>query len=351
MRVAVLANQRDLAPKLPGLPSDAWAELDSATTIHAVVAALASAGHDAAAFEGGLGLLTELPRFRPDLCFNLCEGHFGEGRACQVPALLEQLQLPHTGAGVLALALAQDKPSTKRVLRAEGLPTPDFQVFERADEPLDPALAFPLFVKPTREGSSIGVSRESIVHDEDQLRRRVAWLLATYRQPALVERLVEGREITVGLLGNPGRRPAPLVATRLPVVDGVGVLPAYEVLLGAFPDSGGIYTHAVKSESHIDLVPGHHYQSPAPLTPAQEGQLAALARAAFRLSGCRDVGRVDFRLDARDGDRPYILEVNPLPGLAPGWSDLSLAATAAQLTHADLVLAILAHAQERLGLM
>lgn len=350
MRIAVLANLRESAPSTEGLPSDVWDDLDSPATIHAVVQVLEGAGHHAAFLEGDLRLVTELPRFRPDLCFNLCEGHQGDSRESHVPALLEMLRLPYTGAGVRALAVTHDKPTTKRVLASQGLPTPAFQVFESPHVEVAPHLRFPLFVKPAREGSSIGVSADSIVRDAAALRRRVAWVLATYRQPALVEQWIEGREITVGVLGNPGAEPPVGTAGRLPRVGGLSMLPPYEILLEAFPDSGGVYTQAIKSEARLQIVAGRHYQCPPALPPARAQQIYEIAAAVFRLTECRDVARVDFRLDAADADRPYVLEVNALPGLSPGWSDLSLQADTAGLSHADLVLAIMDHAVRRLGL-
>ena len=162
MRIAVLANVKPNAPAGASAAPDAWAELDSPATVEAIARALQLAGHEVASFEGDLGLVEALPRFGPDLCFNLCEGHFGESRESHVPALLEMLRIPYTGAGVLALAVSLDKPTTKTLLRAHGVRTPPSQVFSREDEALDPDLAFPLFVKPSREGSGIGVTRSSL---------------------------------------------------------------------------------------------------------------------------------------------------------------------------------------------
>jgi D-alanine-D-alanine ligase len=122
-------------------------------TVNAIVAALEAAGHRATFLEGDLSLVEKLPKLRPDICFNISEGHWGDSRESHVPAILEMLRIPYTGSGVLTLALTLDKAMAKRVLAFHGLPTPAFQVFERADEPLDSDLRFPLFVKPSREGT------------------------------------------------------------------------------------------------------------------------------------------------------------------------------------------------------
>lgn len=353
MRIAVLANLKDNAPEAALPANDAWAELDGARTLEAIVEVLRDAGHEAAFFEGGLSLVEALPAFRPELCFNLCEGHHGDSRESHVPALLEMMRLPYTGSGVLALAVTLDKPTTKDLLRAHGIPTPPSQLFRSGDEPLDPALRFPLFVKPAREGSGIGVTAESVAHDAAALRARVRQVIALYRQPALVERFIRGQELTVGLFGNRGATvvpPEPAWAT-LARVDGLLALPVYEVDHGRLPASEkGAYTQQVKGYWDAPWTEGREFHCPARLSPSLAEQVTRLAAATFHATGCRDLGRVDLRLDAEDGDRPYVLEINALPGLAPGVSDLCHEAVAAGLDHPALVRCVVAQARARLGL-
>lgn len=351
MRVAVLANLKKNAPHDPGLPEDMWADLDSEKTVDSILAALRQGGHEATFFEGDVTLQRNLERWQPDVCFNFCEGHFGDGREAQVPAILEMMRIPYTGSKVLTLALTLDKPMTKRVLAYHGLPTPPFQVFEVADEPLDPALAFPLFVKPSREGTGMGVSPKSIVRDESELRAELGAQLERYREPILVERFIEGREITLGVLGNAcggASFHAPGAATAAEVGRGLCFLPPLEVNLNGYdPQEGGIYSHRLK----VDLVDEFKYFCPAPLEPPLLERLQWLTAAAFRATGSLDVARVDFRLDASDGSQPYILEVNPLPGLCPGISDLVIEAEAAGIDHVTLVNLILEHALRRYGML
>jgi D-alanine-D-alanine ligase len=350
LNVAVLANLKRNAPAHEGMTEDTWDDLDSDVTINAIVTALESAGHRATFLEGDLSLAEVLPRLRPDICFNISEGHWGDSRESHVPGILEMLRIPYTGSGVLTLALTLDKAMTKRVLSFHGLPTPAFQVFERADEPLDSDLRFPLFVKPIREGTGMGVSGESIVRSKPALRARLDELLARYRQPILVERFIRGREVTVGLIGN---LIGP-VAWRVPrddraerVFEGLRFLPPLEVDFAAYPESeGGVYTNRMKTDWAHDF----HYLCPAPAEPSLLEELNWLAAAVFRVTGCADVARVDFRLDADDGNKPYILEVNPLPGLYPGLSDLVLEADAAGMQYNDLINAILDVARVRVGL-
>ena len=148
---------------------DHWDDLDSEKTIESIMAALRLRNHEVTFLEGTIELIDNLRKLQPDICFNICEGHFGDAREAQIPAILEMLRIPYTGSKVLTLALALDKPMTKRVLAYHELPTPPFQVFERIGESLSPSLQFPLFVKPSREGTGMGVTPESVVHDETQL--------------------------------------------------------------------------------------------------------------------------------------------------------------------------------------
>jgi D-alanine-D-alanine ligase len=167
-----------------------------------------------------------------------------------------------------------------------------------------------------------------VVRDEGELRHQLHWLIGTYGQPALVEESIEGREITVGVLGN----------------ERLHVFPPLEIDLSRCPpEERGIYTGRIKSElPELPL-----YVCPTALAEGQEEELGRLAVAAYRALDCLDVARVDFKLDAHDGERPYILEVNPLPGLSPGVSDLVFEAEAEGMSHAELINAILGAALER----
>ncbi|MGB9301457.1 MAG: ATP-grasp domain-containing protein [Anaerolineae bacterium] len=328
LRIALLANLKVNAPHGNGEPRDKWSELDSERTVEAIAAALRQAGHKVTFLEGDESLCGKLQRGHFDIAFNICEGHRGDSRESHVPAVLEMLGIPYTGSKILSLALTLDKPMAKRILAFHGLPTPLFQVFNDPRETLDRGLGYPLFVKPTGEGTGMGINGNSVVRDEGELRSQLRWLIDTYDQPALVEEFIEGREITVGVLGNKQ----------------LHVLPPLEVDLSRCPpEERGIYTGRIKSE----LPDSPLYVCPAALTEAQEEELEGLAVAAFRTLDCLDVARVDFKLDANHAEKPYILEVNPLPGLSPGVSDLVFEAEAEGMSHAQLINAILDAALER----
>lgn len=361
LKIALLANLKKNAPHFAGMADDHWDDLDSEGTIEAIRAAIVAGGHSCVFYEGDASLYEKLRDNRPDLCFNISEGHFGDGREAQVPALLEMMRVPYTGSRVLTLALALDKPMTKRVLAWHDLPTPAFQTFESSDEELDDDMVFPLFVKPAREGTGMGVSVKSIVKSAGELRERLDFLINRYQQPALVERYIAGREVTVGLVGNISGVTARRLPSRFRVTSsrdfseagltalkagGMTFLPPMEVDLAPYLESDGVYSNRLKT----DLADQIGYLCPAPLTGDQVHELNWLTAAVFRVIGCSDVSRVDFRLDENDKFRPYILEINPLPGLMPGLSDLVIEANAVGISHTELVNMILEAAITRHGL-
>jgi D-alanine-D-alanine ligase len=360
MRVALLANLKENAPTWSGISPDQWDDLDSPKTIEGILTALRQGGHEAEFFEANVlppfNLVTQLTNYRPDLCFNIAEGHFGVGREAYIPAVLEQMKLPYTGSNVLTLALSLDKPMTKRILHYHGLPTPEFQVMGQVGTPLDHDLLneagelnFPMFVKPSREGTGMGVSASSIVNTVAQLREQVAQMLLRYNQPMLCERFIKGRELTVGVIGNL----KPTAARRLNERTAPYVLPPE---LTFFPpleidtdkyggSEAGLYTNRMK----VELAHEFYYTCPAQINADLEQELYLLTAAVFRVTGCHEVARIDFRLDEAHGNKPYILEINPLPGLNPGYSDLCIEANAFGWSYEQLINTIVELAARRQG--
>jgi D-alanine-D-alanine ligase len=213
------------------------------------------------------------------------------------------------------------------VLLQHGILTAEFQVMETGRERLSPKLKFPLIIKPNQEGSSKGVSAHaSVVDDEPSLRAVVRELIERYEQPALIEAYISGREFTVGLLGD--RRPR--------------VLPPMEILFKDKSNPRPVYDYQIKQEweKHVS------YQCPAALTPAEQKAMERVARDTFEALDCRDVARVDLRISP--AGEIYVIEVNPLPGLTPGYSDLCLIATAAGIDYRTLIGEILAGGLKRL---
>jgi D-alanine-D-alanine ligase len=326
----------------PDAPPDALAEYDSIETVQAIEDALLAGGHQVILLEADETLLDTIRQVDPDICFNIAEGLRGDSRESQVPALLEMLGIPYAGSKVLTHALSLDKAAAKHVWHDLGLPTPPFQVFRRGDESLNGQLTFPLFVKPVREGTGMGINGHSVVHNEAELREQVRWVVQTYRQPALVEGYLPGREFTMGLIGNtlaPGEhRWNGLYDER-----GFHLFPILEIdtTVGAVQ---GLYNTEAKS-----YYPGEEsaprYLCPADIPLALEVELKRLAIAAFEAIGALDVSRVDFRLGA-DG-QPYLLEINTLPGMNPMVSDLCIVARTEGMHYTDLINEILNLAAER----
>lgn len=346
LRVALLFNLKKNAPHSAGEPADAAAELDSEETSVALQRALEAGGHHVVPLEGDTTLYPKLQRMRGeiDIAFNICEGHRGDSRESQIPAMLEMLGIPYTAAKILGHALSLDKAMAKRVWKSYGLPTAAFQVMERGDEPLGKELSFPLFAKPLREGTAKGIGADSVCRDERQLRARVARLITDYGQPALVEKFLSGREFTVGLLGNrlkPGQEPLSDDYN----MQGFHLFPVLEIDTTPLDASEqGIYSSHIKS----DVPMGINYLCPAKIGRRLTAELQSLAVAAFEAIQGLDVSRVDFRLDEQN--RPHILEINTLPGINPTISDLCMMAKAGGMPYETLVNDILRLAARRYGL-
>ncbi len=335
LKVAVLYNVKENAPSINGRsPKDAFAELDSLKNVEDYCNAIRALGHEVIAFEGGADLNARLAEHPVDICFNTCEGFRGDSREAQVPAILEMIGMPYSASKVLALAVTLDKAMTKRVLAYHGLPTPHFQEFHSADQPLDPKLRFPLFVKPNREGTGIGIHGDAIIRDETTLRPKIGYLLAAYHESVLVEEYVEGRDVTCGLVGNlraDGR------------ADDLHLFPISEVdYAGYEPGTEHFYSYHLK----VDLADNYHYLCPAPLSEALAAEVRRLTVETFRVCGCLDVARVDFRLDVNNNLQPMILEINALPGLT-SISDLTLCARTEGWTHFQLLQAVFNAALDR----
>lgn len=306
---------------------DTEAEYDAPETINSIRDAIESYGHMVVPLEATAELPRQLMDARLDLVFNIAEGVSGRNREAAVPALCELMGIPYTGSDAATLSIALDKALSKRVLRQHGIPTPEFQVMETGRERLSPKMKFPLIVKPNQEGSSKGVSAHaSVVDDEESLRQVVRELLDKYRQPALIEYYIAGREFTVGLLGD--KRPR--------------VLPPMEIIFLDKANPRPVYDYQIKQEweKHV------YYQCPAQLTPAELKSMERIARETFVALDCRDVARVDLRMD--DAGEIYVLEVNPLPGLTPGYSDLCLIANAANIDYRSLIGEILTGGLKRM---
>jgi D-alanine-D-alanine ligase len=266
-----------------------------------IVAALREKGHDAFEFQVREDHLEELQALEADLAFNLVDDGLNNDSSLEphLPAILDVFGIPYTGGDFLSLAITLDKARTKEVLGYHGVPTPAFQIFAAADEPLRDGLAWPLIVKPLHEDASIGVFRDSVVEDEPALRRRAADVIGRYRQPAIVEEYIHGRELSVGVIERDGVR---------------HVTPMNEVVFDLPPGVPRVYSYTGKWDADSDeykaIIPD---QCPPlePLPAGAEEEIRRLALQTFSILRLRGYARVDFRL--RGDGALFVLEVNANP--------------------------------------
>ncbi|MCA1766042.1 MAG: D-alanine--D-alanine ligase [Desulfobulbaceae bacterium] len=309
-----------------GYSEDETAEFDRDSTIAAIEGALAAMGHEPVRIGNLASLVNRLGGGeRWDLVFNIAEGLHGFGREAQVPALLDGYRIPYVFSDPLILALTLHKGMTKHVVRALGIATPDFAVVASPADLDKITLPYPLFAKPVAEGTGKGVNGASKIRDGGALAAVCGELLATYRQPVLVETFLPGREFTVGIVGNGAAARA------------IGVM---EVMLLEKAEAE-IYSYQNK-ENCEELVEYRPVADP-------EAKLAeSVALASWHALGCRDGGRVDLRSDAMG--RPNFIEVNPLAGLHPEHSDLCILATQNGISYQALLTEIVDAALVRTGL-
>jgi D-alanine-D-alanine ligase len=310
-----------------GYGEEETAEFDQIGTIEAIDSALQSLGHDVDRIGHARNLIERLAAGdRWDLVFNICEGLRGSGRESQVPAILEVYEIPYTFADAAVLALCLDKALTKTVLRAAGLPTPNWQVVRSVADLANLTIAFPVIAKPLAEGTGKGIDSASKVSDLASLRPICQRLLKQYSQPALVEEFLPGREFTVGILGTDQDAEA------------LGTL---EITLGSSAEPN-VYSYRNKeqSESLVD------YRLVCAADDKQVAEAEAIALAAWRAVGGRDGGRIDVRCDGQG--RPQLIEINPLAGLHPTHSDLPMLGTALGIEFVELIDRIVESARVRL---
>ena len=309
-----------------GDPKDANAEFDHPDTVGIMAESIQAAGHQVVRIGSADNVIRMLDQLKVDLVFNIAEGNHGRNREAQVPILLEMRGIPYSGSDGLTQSLTLDKLMTKKVLISEGIPTPRFFEIHRPEEPLPHDVTFPLIVKPRFEGSSKGLTEKSVVRSPQELREQAAWLIRTYRQPALVEEFISGNEFTVAVIGNDPPEALPVVRIQ---IDGKNEL-------------GDLFYNFSR------IAEGAKYVVPAGIDAKLDGRLKELAVRVFKAVDCRDFGRVDFRVDK--AGNPFVLEINPLPSLSTE-DVFGILAGHLGLTYGDMIRRILRTALERHGLV
>ncbi len=278
-----------------------------------VLQALRARGVDAHAFDTAHTDLCELKQSGFARCFIALHGRHGEDGTVQ--GALELLGIPYTGPGVLASSIAMDKTMTKRIWRAEGLPTPDWRQVASGEETEQAlaALGAPMIVKPAREGSTIGLTKVT----EPAQCAHAYELASRYDPEVLCEQFIEGDETTCPILGEGA---------------GAHALPVIRIVA---PQGNYDYQHKYFTDDT-------QYHCPSGLPQAEEDAIQRLVVQAFRTLGCRGWARADIMVRASDR-QPFLLEINTSPGMT-GHSLVPMSARAAGISYEDLCLRLLASA-------
>ena len=308
-----------------GYSNEEVAEFDSLETIDALDDTLTSLGYEVIRIGNLFGLVKFLDSGkRCDIVFNICEGMYGIAREAQVPCLLDAYRIPYAFSEPDILNLTLDKAITKLVLKEAGILTAPFQVIHRMEDTEKIELAYPLFVKPVAEGTSKGIGGHSIVENKSDLIKAVAYLLETFKQPVLVETFLPGREFTIGMLGSGDESRA---------------IGAMEIILND-QTPHPIYSYMVKKD-------WEKYVSYRIADDQAAMECVEAAVRVWKIIKGKDAGRIDFRLDSQG--KPNFIEVNPLAGLNPTYSDLPILARLKGISYKEIISGIMDSALKRAG--
>ena len=317
--------------------TDTYAEWDTWETINAVKYAIESY-HNVTMIEADHSAFEKFKEYKPDIVFNIAEGFNGKGREAQIPSMLEMLQIPYTGSDPLTLSICLDKARTKEILSYYKIANSKFLVADTLNHIPNLNFNFPLIVKPISEGSSKGIYSSSFVSNPNDLKNEVDRITSEYKQPALIEEFLPGREFTIAILGN-GKT--------------AEVLPIVEINFKEFPeDFIPLYSYEAKwildtKENPLDV-----FTCPAVLDKKLEEKIKNISLQAYNILRCKDWSRIDVRFD-KDGE-PNIIEINPLPGILPNPEENSCfpkAARAIGLNYNDMINRVLLEAAKRYNII
>jgi D-alanine-D-alanine ligase len=317
-----------------GVEGDDYEEYDEIETIDSLKKEFEKYGFRVALYEQDQYLFERLSRERPDFVFNIAEGIGStRSRESQVPCMLEALKIPHSGSDPLSLGITLDKYFTNVILASAGVPVPRMRVV-RSEKDMPALKKFikgkKLYVvKPRWEGSSKGIYLKSLVSNYALARERSKEIIKKYKQPAVVEEFLERDEITVGVAGN---------GDKIEILGMMRISPTDE------KNKKFLYSIEVKREWEKMV----RYEAEKDIPKKIRAAVAKSAMEAFRVLELRDVSRVDFRLDS--ANVPKVIDINPLPGLSPFYSDLPILYRLNGKKYSELIKIILKHALARYGL-
>lgn len=298
MRIAFTYN-------LQTVPGETEAEFDTVETIALIESNLLRLGHDVFGVDVDCplpSLLADLYEIQPDLILNTAEGNVGRYREAFHPGLFERMGIPYVGSDAYVCALTLDKALTKLTAFGQGVTTPPGVMVRHMSELPRTGLPYPLIVKPNFEGSSKGITADSVAWDADGLEQRVRALLARFPEGVLVESYIDGIDVVV-----------PFIEGAAPSTGGV-LEPASYAYEPVHAEDPLLYDFDMKQHGYSGL----QIRVPAEISSATRERIIAASRKIYGSLGIRDFGRIDFRV-SRDGT-PYFLEVNALPSLESGAS-------------------------------
>lgn len=316
--------------------SDEFAEWDDAETIDAITSALQKNSHEVIHIEADENAFKKLSDIRPDIVFNIAEGYGGASRESYIPMMLEMLGIPYTASDPVTIGICHDKSRCKEILSYYNIPTPPFFI---TDSPLNgEAVNFPRFVKPVHEGSSKGIYNSSLVNCKKELNKEILRIKTDYNQPSIIEQFLDGPEFTVAIIGNG---------------ENARVLPIVEINLNEVPEGfNKIYSYEVKwffdtRENKLDI-----FSCPADISHELTKKIEKICLDAYKVLRIKDWARIDVRCDRELN--PYIIEINPLPGILPDPDDnscLPKAARTAGIGYDELINTVLDFASRRYKLI
>ena len=325
-KVALVYNLRRKDVSDPDYEHEA--EFDSQRTVDALRRTLEGFGLSVFPIEANKQLMENLKESQVDVVFNIAEGSNKRAREAQVPAICDLLGIEHTASDATCLAITLDKAITKKLLSQDGILTPQYRLYQGSARGVEPGLRFPVICKPNHEGTSKGIGDTCVVSTQEELEQEAVRQWKKFREPILCEEYIEGREFTIGVLGN----------STLKVMGPMEI---------SFNTRGGKYPVYSFEAKHVEPTDNPIFSLVCPVSLGREmdRKISSFAKKCFTSLGCRDVARIDFRIDNRGNI--FFIEINPLPGLAPNFSDLVILAEKSGVSYDGLIRRILTPAIQR----
>jgi len=329
MKIALILNTRSNN-------SEFEIEYDPPHTIELIKNGIEQTGNEYIFIEANEDFVENLKLTEPDLVFNRAEGIRGESRESHVPAMLEMLNIPYVGSNVLTNAIALNKSWAKKIISYHSIPTPRFETISQTEDLNTIEMNYPIILKPNNEGSSMGINEDNVVYDFKNLKQKFQMMISLYNQPVLLEEFIQGRELSVGLLGNGNQKPE--------------ILSILEIDFSLLPDDvANVFGQRAKTKyDSLD-----HYICPANISISLKKELEILSLNVWKSLDIKDFARIDYRMN-KNG-KLFFLEVNPLPGMDFDLDDndfsfYPLMAFKSDYTYNELIYRILNSACLRYGL-